>query len=360
MIPIARPLLGKEEIDAVTEVLSSGMIAQGPKVEEFELAFSEYTGCEYAAAVNSGTAALHIALLAHDIGKEDEVITSPFTFIATANSILYTGAKPVFADIEPDTYNIDPEKIKEKINSKTKAIMPVHLYGQSADMKAIMEIAEDHKLVVIEDACQAHGAECLGKKAGSFGTGAFSFYPTKNMTTSEGGIITTSDREIAEKSKMIRAHGSRVRYLHEMLGFNLRMTDIAAAIGLAQLEKLDGFNASRQKNAAMLSEGLKSISGIVPATTREGYTHVFHQYTIRAQNRDKLADFLKEKGIGTGVHYPIPIHKQPYYMELGYKDSLPVSEKAAEEVLSLPVHPALSRDDVLKVIKEVKEFYASA
>ncbi|AGF96589.1 DegT/DnrJ/EryC1/StrS family aminotransferase [Methanosarcina mazei] len=360
MIPIARPLLGKEEIDAVTEVLSSGMIAQGPKVEEFELAFSEYTGCEYAAAVNSGTAALHIALLAHDIGKEDEVITSPFTFIATANSILYTGAKPVFADIEPDTYNIDPEKIKEKINPKTKAIMPVHLYGQSADMKAIMEIAEDHKLVVIEDACQAHGAECLGKKAGSFGTGAFSFYPTKNMTTSEGGIITTSDREIAEKSKMIRAHGSRVRYLHEMLGFNLRMTDIAAAIGLAQLEKLDGFNASRQKNAAMLSEGLKSISGIVPATTREGYTHVFHQYTIRAQNRDKLADFLKEKGIGTGVHYPIPIHKQPYYMELGYKDSLPVSEKAAEEVLSLPVHPALSRDDVLKVIKEVKEFYASA
>ena len=211
MIPIARPLLGKEEIDAVTEVLSSGMIAQGPKVEEFELAFSEYTGCEYAAAVNSGTAALHIALLAHDIGKEDEVITSPFTFIATANSILYTGAKPVFADIEPDTYNIDPEKIKEKINPKTKAIMPVHLYGQSADMKAIMEIAEDHKLVVIEDACQAHGAECLGKKAGSFGTGAFSFYPTKNMTTSEGGIITTSDREIAEKSKMIRAHGSRVR-----------------------------------------------------------------------------------------------------------------------------------------------------
>ena len=360
MIPIARPLLGKEEIDAVTEVLSSGMIAQGPKVEEFELAFSEYTGCEYAAAVNSGTAALHIALLAHDIGKEDEVITSPFTFIATANSILYTGAKPVFADIEPDTYNIDPEKIKEKINPKTKAIMPVHLYGQSADMKAIMEIAEDHKLVVIEDACQAHGAECLGKKAGSFGTGAFSFYPTKNMTTSEGGIITTSDREIAEKSKMIRAHGSRVHYLHEMLGFNLRMTDIAAAIGLAQLEKLDGFNASRQKNAAMLSEGLKSISGIVPATTREGYTHVFHQYTIRAQNRDKLADFLKEKGIGTGVHYPIPIHKQPYYMELGYKDSLPVSEKAAEEVLSLPVHPALSRDDVLKVIKEVKEFYASA
>jgi len=360
MIPIAKPLLGKEEIDAVTEVLSSGMIAQGPKVEEFELAFSEYTGCEYAAAVNSGTAALHIALLAHGIGKEDEVITSPFTFIATANSILYTGAKPVFADIEPDTFNIDPEKIQEKITSKTKAIMPVHLYGHSADMKAIMEIAEDRKLVVIEDACQAHGAKCLGKRVGSFGTGAFSFYPTKNMTTSEGGMITTNDKEIAEKSKMIRAHGSKVRYLHEMLGFNLRMTDIAAAIGLVQLKKLDGFTATRQKNASMLSAGLKGISGVVPAITKPGCIHVFHQYTIRAQKRDELAAFLKENEIGTGIHYPIPIHKQPYYMELGYKDSLPVSEKAAEEVLSLPVHPALSRDDVQKIIKVTREFYANA
>jgi perosamine synthetase len=359
MIQIAKPLLGKEEIDAVTKVLSSGMIAQGPKVEEFELAFSEYTGCECAVAVNSGTAALHIALLAHGIGREDEVITSPFTFIATANSILYTGAKPVFADIEPDTYNIDPEKIKEKITSKTKAIIPVHLYGHPADMKALMEIAEDHNLVVIEDACQAHGAEYLGKKVGSFGTGTFSFYPTKNMTTSEGGMITANDREVAEKAKMIRAHGSKVRYLHEMLGFNLRMTDIAAAIGLVQLGKLGGFNAARQKNAAMLSAGLKDIPGVVPAVTKPGCTHVFHQYTIRAEKRDELADFLKEKGIGTGIHYPIPIHKQPYYMELGYRDSLPVSEKAAKEVLSLPVHPALSGDDVQKVAEEIKEFYAT-
>lgn len=359
MIPIARPLLGKEEIDAVTEVMNSGMIAQGPKVEEFELAFSGYTGCEYAAAVNSGTAALHIALLAHGIGKEDEVITSPFTFIATANSILYTGAKPVFSDIEPDTYNIDPEKIQEKITSKTKAIMPVHLYGHPADMKAIMEIAEDRKLVVIEDACQSHGAECLGKKAGSFGTGAFSFYPTKNMTTGEGGIITTDERKIAEKAKMIRAHGSKVRYLHEMLGFNLRMTDIAAAIGLVQLEKLDGFTVARQKNAATLSAGLKGISRVIPPVTKPGCTHVFHQYTIRANRRDELAAFLKEKGIGTGIHYPIPIHKQPYYVELGYRDSLPVSEKAADEVLSLPVHPALSGDDVQRIVKEIREFYAN-
>jgi len=360
MIPIAKPLLGKEEIDAVTEVLSSGMIAQGPKVDEFELAFSEYTGCEYAAAVNSGTAALHIALLAYGIGKGDEVITTPFSFIATANSILYTGAKPVFADIEPDTFNIDPEKIQEKITSKTRAILPVHLYGHPADMKAIMEIAEDKKLIVVEDACQSHGAALRGKKVGSFGTGAFSFYPTKNMTTSEGGMLTTNDKEIAEKAKMIRAHGSKVRYLHEMLGFNLRMTDIAAAIGLVQLGKLNEFTTARQKNAEILSSGLKGIPGLIPSITKPGCTHVFHQYTIRAKKRDQLAAFLKEKDIGTGIHYPIPIHKQPVYKDLGYKDYLPVSEKAVEEVLSIPVHPALSRADVQAVVKTIKEFYAQA
>ncbi|NLN43671.1 MAG: DegT/DnrJ/EryC1/StrS family aminotransferase [Methanosarcina sp.] len=357
MIPIAKPMLGKEEIDAVTEVLSSGMIAQGPKVEEFELAFSEYTGCEYAAAVNSGTAALHIALLAHGIGKGDEVITSPFSFIATANSILYTGAKPVFADIESDTYNIDPERIQEKITPKTRAIMPVHLYGHSADMKAIMEIADDNNLIVIEDACQSHGAECLGKKVGSFGTGAFSFYPTKNMTTSEGGMLTTDDKEIAEKAKMIRAHGSKVRYMHEILGFNLRMTDIAAVIGLVQLGKLDRFTAARQKNAEILSAGLKGIAGIVSPVTKTNCTHVFHQYTVRAEKRDQLAAFLKEKEIGTGVYYPIPIHKQPIYRELEYRDFLPVSEKAAEEVLSLPIHPTLSSDDLQEIVKATREFY---
>ncbi len=357
MIPVAKPQLGQEEIDAVSEVLKSGMIAQGPKVEEFESAFAEYTGCEYAVAVNSGTAALHAALLAHGVGEGDEVITTSFSFIATANSILYTGAKPVFADIEPDTYNIDPEKILEKITPDTKAIMPVHLYGHPAEMKAIMEIAGDRDLVVIEDTCQAHGAACSGKKVGSFGTGAFSFYPTKNMTTGEGGMLTTNDRAVAKKARLVRAHGSQTRYLHECLGFNLRMTDIAASIGLVQLGKLDGFTASRQKNAELLSTGLRKVPGVSAPGIKTGCTHVFHQYTIRAEKRDELASFLREKEIGTGIHYPMPIHKQPLYLELGYEDPLPVSEKAAEEVLSLPVHPGVTENDTQKIIEAIREFY---
>lgn len=219
MIPIAKPIIGEDEISTVTAVLRSGIIAQGRKVEEFEEAFAEFIGAKYAIAVNSGTAALHIALLAQGIGKGDEVITSPFTFIATANSILFTCAKPVFVDIEEDSFNIAPDNIDEKITPRTKVIMPVHLYGQPCDMKRIMRIAQEHGLIVIEDACQAHGAEYEGRKLGSFGTGCFSFYPTKNMTTGEGGMITTNDKDIVEKARMIRSHGQRQRYLHEILGY---------------------------------------------------------------------------------------------------------------------------------------------
>jgi len=288
MIPIAKPDIGEEEIEAVCKVLRSGMIAEGKRVAEFEEEFASYIGTEYAVAVNSGTAALHAALLAHGIGNGDEVITTSFSFIATANSIMYTGAKPVFADIEPDTFNIDPTLIEEKITDNTKAIMPVHLYGHPADMKAISDIAEDHDLILIEDACQAHGAAHHGKKAGSFGTGAFSFYPTKNMTTSEGGMMTTNDGEVARKAKMIRAHGSQQRYLHEMIGYNLRMTDIGAAIGLTQLKKLPSYNSLRQRNAALLSKGLENTEGITVPIVKEGCEHMFHQYTIRVNNRDEL------------------------------------------------------------------------
>lgn len=355
MIPIAKPLLDEEEIEAVSNVLRSGIIAEGQRVADFEEAFADYIGVDNAVAVNSGTAALHAALLAHGIGAGDEVITTSFSFIATANSILFTGAKPVFADIEYDTFNIDTDDLSGKITPKTKALMPVHLYGHPADMRSIMEIAEDHDLIVIEDACQAHGAAYGNNKVGSFGTGAFSFYPTKNMTTSEGGMITTDEREIADRARMIRSHGSKQRYFHEMIGYNFRMTDISAAIGLVQLGKLDEFTSMRQRNASILSDGLRNIKGITVPVIRNGCSHVFHQYTIRTVDRDDLASLLNNNGIGTGIYYPVPIHKQPLYRKLGYKDNLPVCEEAAGEALSLPVHPAVSKEELNMIIETIKK-----
>ncbi|MCQ1535113.1 DegT/DnrJ/EryC1/StrS family aminotransferase [Methanosarcina sp. KYL-1] len=357
MIGIAEPQIGVEEVEAVQGVLRSGILAQGPKVAEFEEAFAGYVGCEHAVAVNSGTAALHCALLAHRIGKGDEVVTTPFSFVASANSVLYTGAKPVFADIEPETFTLDTEKIQEKISSKTRAVLPVHLYGHPAGMKAILELAEDYGLTVIEDACQAHGAEYRGKKVGSLGTGAFSFYPTKNMTTGEGGMLTTDDREVAEKARLLRAHGSKARYLHDVLGYNLRMTDLSAAIGLVQLGKLDSFNACRQKNAEFLSRGFSGLPGIKTPSVKEGCTHVFHQYTVRVEQRNRLAAFLGEEGIGSGVHYPGTIPTQPLYEKLGYGDMLPEAERAAKEVLSLPVHPGVSGTDLEKIVETVTAFF---
>ena len=354
MIPIAKPLLGADEVQAVTDAIMSGIIAEGPRVADFERAFADLIGVEHAIAVNSGTAALHAALLAHGIGDGDEVITTPFTFIATSNSVLFTGAKPIFADIEEDTFNIDPDAIMEKITPKTKAILPVHLYGHPAEMNAIMEIVEDHNLAVIGDACQAHGAVYDGKKVGSFGTGTFSFYPTKNMTTSEGGIITTNDQDVADRARMIRSHGSKERYVHEMLGYNFRMTDISASIGLVQVKKLEEFTIQRQSNAEYLSEGLKGVDGITVPIVRKNCEHVFHQYTIRAYERDELVKILNENGVGTGVYYPIPTHKQPFYQELGYNDPLPESERAANEVISLPVHPSVTRDELDYIIDVIK------
>jgi len=354
MIQIAKPQLGEEEIRAVTEVLKSGIIAQGPKVAEFEQKFAEYCGAKYAVAVSNGTTALHAALLSAGVGAGDEVITTPFTFIASANSILHTGAKPVFADIEADTFLLDAEKVKEKITDKTKAIMPVHLYGQCADMKALQEIAKDHNLSLIEDACQAHGAEFEGKKAGSFGIGCFSFYPTKNMTTSEGGMITTDKEEVYEKLKKIRSHGSSRRYHHDILGYNYRMTDIAAAIGLVQLENLDANNQKRIENASFLSKNSNS-SRIINPKPREGRKHVFHQYTIRASGRDELKKYLAEKGIGSEVYYPIPVHKQGLYTTIGYDEFLEVAENAAAEVLSLPVHPLVSEEELGHITKTLNE-----
>lgn len=355
MIPIAKPLIGDEEKQAVLEVLNSGILAQGPWVQAFEQAFAEMCGVRYAIATSSGTTALHIALLAHGIGPGDEVITSPFTFVASANCALYVGARPVFVDIDPRTFNLNPELVEAAITPRTRAIIPVHLYGLPCDMDPIMEIARKYGLVVIEDACQAHGAEYRGRRVGSFGTGAFSFYPTKNITSGEGGMITTNNPEIAEKCRAIRQHGARQRYYHDELGFNFRMTDVHAAIGLAQLQKLERFNQIRQANARYLTEHLR---GVVTPYVPPDRTHVFHQYTIRVPGgkRDVLRAFLQERGIGSEVYYPVPIHQQRLYRDLGYNGHFPEAERAAREVLSLPVHPALSPSDLEAIAAAVNEF----
>jgi perosamine synthetase len=332
------------------------MIAQGPRVKAFEEAFAEMCGVKHAIATTSGTTALHVALLAAGIGEGDEVITSPFTFIASANSVLYTGARPVFIDIDPLTFNLDPALIEAAISPRTKAILPVHLFGLSCDMDAILAIAEKQHLLIIEDACQSHGAMYKGKRVGSFGMGAFSFYPTKNMTSAEGGMITTDDETVAEECRVIRQHGMRRRYYHDELGFNFRMTDVHAAIGLEQLKKLERRNEQRRLNARYLSEHLKSV--IVPREA-EGYTHVYHQYTVRLPGgkRDVLRTFLQENGIGSEIYYPVPVHKQTFYTaELGYDLTLPEAERAAKEVLSLPVHPALTQPELELIIAKVNEF----
>ena len=353
MISISRPQIGEEEKAAVLKVLESGQLAQGPRVQEFEEKFAAWCETKYAVATSSGTTALHVALLAHGIEPGDEVITTPFSFIASANCILYANARPVFADIESRYLMIDPLDIEKRITPKTKAIIPVHLFGQACDMDPIYAIAQKHNLAIIEDACQSHGAKYNGKIVGAWGTACYSFYPTKNMTTIEGGMITTNDPAVAERARLIRNHGSPKRYLHEMLGFNFRMTDLQAAIGLVQLTKVSQWNKKRQENAAYLTSHLKNVDGITPPEVRKGSEHVFHQYTIRAKNRDKTLEQLGQKGIGVGVYYPIPIHLQPLYKKLGYEVSLPVTEQACLDVLSLPVHPALSQAELDEIVKAV-------
>lgn len=354
MIPIARPIIGREEEKAILEVIASGQLVQGPKVREFEACFAELCGVQHAVATSSGTTALHIALLAHQIGPGDEVITSPFSFIASANCALYVGARPVFADIEPDFFTIDPVRVEERITAKTKAIIPVHLYGQACDMDAIAEIARKHHLTIIEDACQAHGAAYGNRPVGSFGTACFSLYATKNITTIEGGMLVTNDSQIADRARLIRNHGSPRNYEHVMLGYNMRLTDLAAAIGLVQLNHLKKWNSIRQENAAYLTAKLSKVEGIVTPKNREQAEHVFHQYTIRIPDRDHSAQKLREQGVGVSIHYPTPIHRQPLYQELGYCDVLPIAEAASREVLSLPVHPSLTQDDLDLIVRTVE------
>ena len=358
MIFIAKPLMGEEEKKAVSEVLDSGMIACGPKTEEFEKKFAKYVGCKYAIATTSGTTALHLGLLSLGISKGDEVIVPSFSFIASANSILFCNAKPVFCDVNQKTFNIEVNKIENPITGKTKAIMPVHLYGQPADMRSITDIAEDYDLKVIGDACQAHGAKYNGKMIGSFGdVECFSFYPTKNMTTGEGGMITTNSEELAEKAYSIRNHGrekNRWGYDHGSLGYNYRMTDIAAAIGIEQLKKLPKFNEKRRENAKYLNENLSEIKEIATPIVLKNAEHVYHLYTIRCKDREKLIYQLKENEVGYGIYYPKPLHFYKHLKQYAHRD-LKNSEILANEVLSLPVHPALNEQDLQKIVEVISK-----
>jgi perosamine synthetase len=339
MISMASVHVDEETIQAVVNVLRSGQIAQGPKVEEFEKAFAAYCGTKYAVAVNSGTAALHAGLIAAGIHKGDEVITTSFSFIATANCCQFFGAVPVFADVDEKTFNITADSIEKKITSKTRAVIIVDLYGQSCEMDAITALCKKHNLVLIEDACQSHGATFKGQKVGSFGVGCFSFYPTKNMTTGEGGMITTNDEEIQKNAMLFRQHGQ--------------------AIGLRQLEQLDKANARRNHNASFLTKHISSIKGLIPPFVAPNCHHVFHQYTIKITSgykytREELQQKLLAKGVSTIIYYPTPIHQQPYYKKLGFTDKLSITESVAKQVLSLPVHPGVSEADLNTIVDALK------
>lgn len=350
MIPAAKPLVGDEERAAVDRVLKSGMMAQGPEVAAFEEEFSKFVGGYKCVAVNSGTSGLHMALVAAGLKPGDEVIVPSFTFAATANSVALTGATPVFVDIDPRTYNIDPEAIEAAITPRTKAIQPVHLYGQPAQMDKIVDIACSHNLLVFEDAAQAHLATLNEKPVGSWGFAAtFSFYPTKNMTSGEGGMITCATDDLARMCKLLRNQGMEKRYQNEVVGFNTRMTDIHAAIGREQLKKIEGWTKIRQANAKFLDENLK---GVVTPYVIPGASHVYHQYTIRVvgHDRDEFAEEMTKRGVGSGVYYPIPVHQLPSF---GHKFDLPNTTAACKEVLSIPVHPALTQADLETVVEVI-------
>ena len=354
MIPIARPDVGPEEAAAVAEVLSSGMIVQGRRVAELEERWAEFCGVKHAIAVSNGTVALMCIYAGLGLEPGDEVITVSHTFNATVSAILYTGATPVFVDIEPDTYLIDAARIEARITSRTRAISPVHLFGLVADMDMITAIADRYGLAVVEDACQAHGATFRGRMAGSFGHGAFSLYGTKNMTTGEGGFVTTNDDRLADFLRLYRSQGMRQRYHHEILGFNFRLTDISAAIGLVQFAKLERNTRRRQAIAARYDEGFADLPIRIPVTP-EGRTHVFHQYTIDVgPERDAIVAELAEQGIGTGIYYPIPIHRQAYVMERGFHADLPVTDTVAERTLSIPMYPGLTEEEQNTVIDAVR------
>lgn len=352
----------KDEVDpAVLAVMQRGDFVLGGAVAEFERAFAEYCGVKYCIGVDSGYSALEMIIRAYDIGPGDEVITAANTFIATTLAISNAGATPVLVDCDPVTYNLDASKIEAAITARTRAIMPVHLYGQTADMDAIQAIARKHNLFVFEDAAQASGARYKGRRAGSLGHAAgFSFYPGKNLGAyGDGGAVTTNDPEIAEKLRLLRNIGQKVKYFHEVKGFNHRLDTMQAAVLGVKLPHLDGWNASRRRAAATYAEMLAGLPLITPQTA-DYAEHIFHLYVIRVPDRESLMEHLKELGIATGLHYPIPIHLQPAYAELGYeRGDFPVTEAYAETIVSLPIFPELDDEKVAYVAGAVRDYLAA-
>lgn len=353
-IPPAKPIIGDEERAAVDRVMRSGMVAQGPEVAAFEAEFAEhFVQGRPTVATNSGTSGLHLGLLAAGVGPGDEVIVPSFTFAATGNSVALAGGTPVFADIEPETFTLDPAAVEAAITPRTKGIMPVHLYGHPARMRELTAIAQKHGVELYEDAAQAHGAALDGAPVGTFGRFAmFSLYPTKNMTSGEGGMTSCADADLARIVKLYRNQGMEKQYENEVVGFNNRMTDIHAAIGRVQLTKVDAWTATRQANAAFLDANLQ---GVVVPPVADGAVHVYHQYTIRVEeDRDGFVAALRdEHQVGSGVYYPIPNHRLPSLTHFAPGLDLPETERAAREVVSLPVHPSLSQGDLERIVTAV-------
>jgi len=360
MIPTGRPSLGAEELNAIKEVLESGMVVQGPKVAAFEKAFAEYIGVKNAVAVNSGTAALHVALIALGIKAGNEVIVPPLTFFATASTVLMCGGRPTFADVEKESYTMDSRDARKALSPKTKVIIPVHLYGQTADMDPLLELARQKGLKVLEDAAQAHGAVYKGMKAGSMGDAAcFSFYATKTMTTAEGGMVVTNDDEIARKCRLLRDHGQESKYEHVMLGYNYRMTEVAAALGLVQLKRLDGFITRRRQNAAILTNGMGGIGSVTPPMELPERLHTYYQYILRLEHdyplaREDLIGKLGAEGIASKPSYPVPLYRQKALKGKVRVRKCKVAEDVLPRLMELPVHPLVPRNGLETAVAVIR------
>lgn len=359
MIPIAEPQFGIEEQKAISEVLDSKMLASGKWVNEFQSQFADYLNINYAVATSSGTTALHAALEALQITNGDKVLTTPFSFVASSNAILYCDATPIFVDIDPLTYNISPSALEEAIKKHpdAKAILVVHIYGQSAEMDKICKLARENNLLLIEDCAQAHGAFYQDKKVGTFGdVAAFSFYPTKNMTSGEGGMVTTNNEELASRVSMLINHGQSKRYHHDILGYNFRMTNLHAAIGLEQLKKLDSFNQKRISNAEYYYQNIKNNRLVLPYKLEE-CQHVYHQFTVQCEDRDRFMNYLSQNGIGCAIHYPILIPKQILYLNIfNYQEKWSVAESLCNNCLSIPVHPGLTKEQLQYIVEVVNNY----